>query len=74
MQALLERITIDPEVCSGKPTVRDTRVLVQDVLDALAAGIPIPEILTKWYPLLDEQDIEACRLFAQSHKDILIPI
>lgn len=74
MQALLERITIDRDVCSGKPTVRDTRVLVEDVLEALAAGISAQEILTSWYPLLDEQDIEACRIFAQSNKEIVIPV
>ncbi len=69
MQARLERITVDKEICFGKPTVRDTRVLVKDVLDALAAGIPVKEILTDWYPSLEEEDIKACQLYADANPD-----
>lgn len=69
MQALLDRITIDREICFGKPTVRDTRIPVRDVLDTIAAGISVREILSDWYPLLDERDIEACILYAQAHPD-----
>jgi uncharacterized protein (DUF433 family) len=73
MQALLERITVDKEICSGKPTVRDTRVLVKDVWDALAVGIPTKEILTSWYPSLEGEDVKACKLYAESNPDKFPP-
>lgn len=56
---LLERITIDPNVCFGKPTVKGTRIWVGLVLDLLADGMTVPEILDE-YPSLTDDDIRAC--------------
>lgn len=56
---LLERIMIDPNVCFGKPTVRGTRIWVGLVLDLLADGMSVPEILDE-YPSLTDDDIRAC--------------
>ena len=56
---LLERITIDPNVCFGKPTIRGTRVWVGLVLGFLADGMTIEEILAE-YPSLTDDDIRAC--------------
>ena len=56
---LLERITIDPNVCFGKPTVRGTRIWVGLVLDLLADGMTVVEILYE-YPSLTDDDIRAC--------------
>jgi uncharacterized protein (DUF433 family) len=56
---LLERITIDPNVCFGKPTVRGTRVWVGLILGFLADGMTIEEILAE-YPSLTDDDIRAC--------------
>lgn len=56
---LLQRISIDPNVCFGKPCIRGHRIWVSLILDYLAAGSSIPEILEN-YPGIDEADIRAC--------------
>lgn len=57
------RITIDPEVCNGKPTIRGKRIAAQTVLEFLGAGETVEEIL-KQYPSLEPDDIRACLQFA----------
>ena len=57
------RITIDPDVCNGKPTIRGERITVQTVLKFLSAGEEEEEIL-KQYPTLTKEDIQACLRFA----------
>jgi len=54
-----ERITIDPAICNGKPTIRGKRITVQTVLEFLAAGDSAEEILRQ-YPSLEPEDIRAC--------------
>ena len=56
---LLSRISIDPNVCFGKPCVRGHRIWVSMVLDLLAGGMSRQEILSN-YPGLTEEDILAC--------------
>lgn len=56
---LLNRITVNPNICFGKPCVRGTRIWVSLILDMLAAGNSVEEILTS-YPHLKEADIRAC--------------
>lgn len=56
-------ITVDPEIRSGKPTIRGMRISVGDVLEYLAGGMSIPEILEDFSYLTDE-DIRACLAFA----------
>jgi uncharacterized protein (DUF433 family) len=58
MQQLLERITIDPDLCGGLPTIRGLRIRVSDVLDMLASGIERAEILAD-YPYLESEGIDA---------------
>jgi len=58
MNPLLERISIDPNVCFGKPCIRGTRIWVSLILDFLASGSTINEILEE-YPHLTEEDIRA---------------
>lgn len=53
------RITIDPEICNGKPTIRGKRIAVQTILGFLAAGDSEEEILAQ-YPGLEAEDIRAC--------------
>lgn len=60
---LLNRITINDEVCNGKPTIRGYRLTVQTVLEFLFAGTPEEEILEQ-YPFLEKEDIEASKQFA----------
>ncbi len=61
---LTERITVDPERCFGKPTIRGTRLQVDTVLGYLAAGDAINDILEA-FPTLEPADIPACLEFAQ---------
>lgn len=60
---LLERITMNPEVCFGKPTIRNMRYPVQMILDLLAAGMTNQEIVED-YSELELEDIKACLIFA----------
>ena len=62
-QQLLERITLDPKVMIGKPIIRGTRLTVEFVLNLLAYGATVAEILEE-YNGLTEKDIQACLLFA----------
>lgn len=64
MQAdLLQRITINPDICHGKPTVRNMRYPVSLILDLLSAGMTAEEIIVD-YPALEKKDIQACLLYA----------
>jgi uncharacterized protein (DUF433 family) len=56
---LLFRITVDPNVCFGKPCVRGHRIWVSLILDLLASGSTTSEILDD-YPDLEEADVRAC--------------
>jgi uncharacterized protein (DUF433 family) len=59
----LDRITLDPAVRSGKPTIRGTRLTVSDVLEYLAGGMSQDEILAD-FPDLTREDIRAVLTFA----------
>jgi len=56
---LLSRISIDPNICFGKPCIRGHRIWVSLILDSLASGMTTQEILQQ-YPDLEEADILAC--------------
>ncbi|MEO0114624.1 MAG: DUF433 domain-containing protein [candidate division WOR-3 bacterium] len=56
---LLKRISVNPEICFGKPCIQGTRIWVSLILDLLAHGMSVQEILTE-YPQLTEEDIRAC--------------
>jgi len=56
---LLERISIEPHVCFGKPCIRGHRIWVSLVLDLLASGLSVVEVLQE-YPQLTREDILAC--------------
>ncbi len=58
-EELLARISIDPQVCFGKPCIRGTRIWVSLVLDLLASGTSMREVLDN-YPGLTEDDVYAC--------------
>lgn len=63
MEDLLKRITINQEVCHGKPTIRNMRYPVSMILDLLSAGMTTEEIMAD-YPALEKKDIQACLLYA----------
>ena len=60
---LLERITFNPLLMTGKPTIRNTRLTVEHILKAYAAGLTF-EQLKEDYTFLEYQDIQACLLYA----------
>ena len=64
----LERITVDPVVCGGRPCIRGRRIRVKDVPDLLAAGATHDEILSD-YPYLQPEDITAVLEFAARQND-----
>ena len=64
----LDRITVNPEVCGGRPCIRGLRIRVKDILDMLAAGEGKEEILRD-YPYLEEEDIKAALSYAAAQAD-----
>jgi uncharacterized protein (DUF433 family) len=74
MNPLLERITINPQVCFGKPCIRGTRIWVSLLLDQLAAGETPEEILHN-YPQLTQQDLFAAIAYgAEAARERIIPV
>jgi uncharacterized protein (DUF433 family) len=64
----LERITVDPEVCGGRPCLRGLRIRVSDVLEMLAQGASREQILED-YPYLEDADITAALEYAARQVD-----
>lgn len=62
-QKLLERITVNPKVMTGKPVIKGTRLTVEFILNLMAHGANDQEILAE-YKGLKKEDIQACILFA----------
>lgn len=60
---LLSRITIDPDICHGKPTVRRLRYPVEAILEDLAGGDDFDDVLAE-FPDLEREDLQACLQFA----------
>lgn len=58
-EELLQRISIDPATCGGKPCIRGHRIWVSLILDHLASGVSVEAILAE-YPQLTSDDIRAC--------------
>jgi len=58
-----DRITVDPEQCGGRPCVRGMRIRVSDVLDLLANGLNLEQIIEE-LPDLETADIQTCLRFA----------
>ena len=71
---LLKRISIDPNVCFGKPCIRGTRIWVSLIVDNLAEGVSEAELL-KAYPQLQPADIHAALAFAaEMTRERIIPL
>ena len=70
----MQRITIDPAKCGGKPCIRGMRIRVQDVLDLLASGLTREEVLIE-LPDLQNDDIKAALQYASksiSHEFVMV--
>ena len=64
MSSLLSRITINPEICHGKPVIRGMRYPVESILEYLAAGDSLEDVLAE-FPELEREDLLACLEFAK---------
>lgn len=70
-----ERISIDPNICFGKPCIKGTRIPVYMILELIEAGYTIERILTDCYPQLNQEDIQAAIHYAIGiikNEDVLI--
>lgn len=73
-EELLKRITVNPNVCFGKPCIRGTRIWVSLIVDNLAEGISEAELLAA-YPQLEPDDIRAALAYAaELTRERIIPI
>ncbi|MEK7253255.1 MAG: DUF433 domain-containing protein [Bacteroidota bacterium] len=61
--SLLDRITTNPKVMLGKPTIRGTRLTVEQILNEMASGLSF-EDLKEDFPFLEPEDLQACTMFA----------
>ncbi len=68
MSEILNRITVNPEQCGGRPCIRGMRIRVSDVLELFAAGLTSKQILEEM-PDLEPDDLKACLLFASRRFD-----
>jgi uncharacterized protein (DUF433 family) len=74
LNALLDRISIDPEICGGKPCIKGTRIWVALILDFLADGLTEAELQAE-YPQLTHLDIMAAIAFgAEMTRERVLPI
>lgn len=71
---LLSRISIDPNICFGKPCIKGHRIWVSLILDYLAGGASIEEVLEA-YPSIEREDILACIAYgAEMSRDVLVEL
>lgn len=68
-ESLLSRITVIPDLCNGKPTIRGMRITVETLLSFLTAGDSVDDILTA-YPFLEKEDIQASIAYALKNLSI----
>jgi uncharacterized protein (DUF433 family) len=74
MSNLLDRISINPKICHGQPCVKGTRIMVWLIVQYLANGDSVEDILTA-YPNLTQEDIRACLAYAaEMTRERVLPI
>lgn len=74
MNPLLDRISINPQVCGGKPCIKGTRIWVSLILDLLASGIEESELLAEYPGLVHEDILAAIAYGAEAARERMIPI
>ena len=74
MHPLLDRISINPAVCGGKPCIRGTRIWVSLVLDLLASGMSEAELLTEYPSLLHDDVLAAIAYGAEAARERMVPV
>jgi uncharacterized protein (DUF433 family) len=74
MSPLLARISIDPNICFGKPCIKGTRLWVSLILDCMASGLSDAEIFDA-YPQLTQDDLRACLAYASEvARERIVPV
>ena len=68
MAESLDRITVNPKQCGGRPCIRGMRIRVVDVLDLFASGLDAAQILEEM-PDLEQEDLKACLVYARRRID-----
>jgi uncharacterized protein (DUF433 family) len=74
MPNLLDRISIDPAVCGGKPCIKGTRIWVSLVLDLLASGMSEADLLAEYSGLTHDDILAAIAYGAEAARDRVIPV
>jgi uncharacterized protein (DUF433 family) len=74
MNPLLQRISIDPAVCGGKPCIKGTRIWISLILDVLADGMSERELLAEYPGLVHEDVLAAVAYAAEVARERIIPI
>jgi uncharacterized protein (DUF433 family) len=74
MNPLLQRITIDPEICGGKPCIKGTRIWVSLILDLLADGMTEAQLLSEYPQLTHEDMLAAIAYGAEASRERFVPV
>ena len=74
MNTLLERVTINPEICGGKPCIKCTRIWVSLILDFLADGMSEAELLAEYPGLVHEDVLAAIAYGAEAARERVVPV
>ena len=74
MNALLQRIRIDPNICFGKPCIRGTRIWVSLILDQLAAGTTSEDLMADYPQFMREDILAAIAYGAEAARERVIPV
>ncbi len=74
MANLLDRISIDPQVCGGKPCIKGTRIWVSLVLDLLAGGCSEAKLLAEYPQLIHDDILAAIAYGAEAARERIIPV
>jgi uncharacterized protein (DUF433 family) len=74
MHQLLQRISIDPQVCGGKPCIKGTRIWVSLILDLLATGMLEAELLAEYPTLVHEDVLAAIAYGAEAARERVLPV
>jgi uncharacterized protein (DUF433 family) len=74
MNKLLQRVTIDPAICGGRPCIRGTRIWVSLLLDLLADGMTEAEVLAEYPQLVREDVLAAIAYGAEITRERIVPV
>jgi uncharacterized protein (DUF433 family) len=74
MDPLLKRISINPQICGGKPCIKGTRIWVSLILDLLASGMSEAELLDEYPGLVHEDVLAAIAYGAEAARERVVPI